>query len=281
MDPITNLDQLVARFEHSQLDYKTTYDLADDAVRYEIAKDVAAFANAMGGTIVVGVREQGGRVVRLEGVSDAPRLVRSVADALRHHCVPVPSTPQEHAIAVSPADAPKLLATGSAPPLADVTLLTLNVQADPRGPIGVRPYPTATIADAYRFPVRVSDQTRFMPPTELPMWMNSHERRAAIQLRGVLESGGSAVAMHLDAMGTDPRSHPQRVQVIEIDEEASTVGLRSMGPGNFVATVPLLYVEAVWRDALDNAWRISVRGTLFVGSVSSGISSRFTPRVGG
>ena len=112
------------------------------------------------------------------------------------------------------------------------------------------------------------------------MWMNGHERRAAIQLRGVLESGGNAIAMHLDAMGTDPRSHPEPVYVTEINEEASTVGLRSTRNEHLVATVPLLYIEAVWRDAGDAAWRISVRGTLFVGR-ASGMSSRFTPRVGG
>ncbi len=67
--PILSLDQLVARFETSTLDLKTTYDLvAGASTRAEIAKDVASFANAFGGVIVVGVKERGGRVVQIEGV---------------------------------------------------------------------------------------------------------------------------------------------------------------------------------------------------------------------
>src|SRR5580700_2411369 len=195
--PITTVEQLVARFESSALDYKTTYDLAKPGVRYDIAKDVAAFASAFGGTIVVGVVEGGGRAAQLEGVSDVAKLLSEVATSLRLHCVPIPSTPDEYAIVVTPEDAGRFLPSGTSRPSSPVTVVTLNVRPDPRGPIGVRPFARGKepqgAADAYKFPVRVDDQTRFMDPTELPMWMNSHERRVAINLnRALEEAGGSA-----------------------------------------------------------------------------------------
>jgi hypothetical protein len=43
--------------EHAVMDFKTTYDVSDPLTAYEVAKDVAAFANRLGGTIVVGVVE--------------------------------------------------------------------------------------------------------------------------------------------------------------------------------------------------------------------------------
>ncbi len=91
----------------------TTYDLSLDTTRYEIAKDVAAFANAIGGTVVVGVKEQHGNAVRLEGVRNVPTLLQEVAVALKQHYVPVPSTPEEHTLVVSPVDPRRLLIPGT------------------------------------------------------------------------------------------------------------------------------------------------------------------------
>ena len=106
-EPITTVEQLAARFESSSLDYKTEYDLSTPD-RCEMAKDVAAFANAYGGAVVVGLKEVGGKIVRVSGVSDVPKLTNEVAAALRDHCVPVPATPAEHSIIVRPADAARL-----------------------------------------------------------------------------------------------------------------------------------------------------------------------------
>jgi predicted HTH transcriptional regulator len=43
--------------EHAISDFKTTYDTNDPTKSFEIAKDVCAFANHLGGTMLVGVRE--------------------------------------------------------------------------------------------------------------------------------------------------------------------------------------------------------------------------------
>jgi hypothetical protein len=46
--------------EHAVFDFKQRYDTADPTVPFEIAKDVTAFANHLGGTIAVGVIEGSG-----------------------------------------------------------------------------------------------------------------------------------------------------------------------------------------------------------------------------
>lgn len=259
--PITTAEQLIARFESSSLDYKTTYELRRPTIRYDLAKDVAAFATAFGGTIVVGVVEQAGRVVALPGIADVPKLTAEVAAALLQLCAPVPSTPEEHALIITPAQAARILAqAGAAAPTTDVTLVTLNVRADARSPIGVRPVNSsgAPLAQAYRFPVRIDDQTRFLDPTELPMWMNSHERRMAVALGRLLEGAGA------DGVGVrmfDANGAFRDVQLRKVDEEELVVELTGRGGD---VRVPLTYVSAVWRDAVSlQLWSMNIRGWVY------------------
>jgi|CZKU01.1.fsa_nt_gi hypothetical protein len=263
-EPITTVDQLVARFESSTLDYKTTYDLSTSATRYDIAKDVAAFANAYGGSLIVGVLERGGKVVKLEGVADVSKLTKEVATALQRHCEPCPSTPEEHEITVSPSDAARLLAPRCPPPSSAITLVTLNVRPDPRSPIGVKPLGAGSqaMAETYRFPVRVDDHTRFMPPTELPMWMNSHERRIAIQLR-TLGPRAKVRAFHLPHGGQDGDWVDVNLEAVD---EANQIAVFTSETGKAVANVPLTFISAVWVEPFDETCSVQVDGTLFAGS---------------
>jgi hypothetical protein len=280
--PITSVDQLVDCFENSRFDYKTTYDLTNKATRYEIAKDVAAFANAYGGTIVVGVFESGGKVVRIDGVADVPKLMAEMATALKKCSSPVPVTPEEHAIVVSPQDAARLLRKSGAPaPVSEVTIVTLNVRPDTRGPIGVHVFDgvNASLADVYRFPVRIDDQTRFLNPTELPMWMNSHERRVAIQLREVFSGDPVDVIVHhlIGVMVNHPHDQPMKLSGVD---EARGV-LEFTGKTGAAVHVPFLFVPAVWRDPHDSVWRVAVRGTVFPNMPSTGRYSTFVPSLVG
>jgi hypothetical protein len=90
---------------------------------------------------VVGVCERAGRIERIDGVVNVPQLLKETPAALQQFCVPVPGTPKENAFTVTPADAGRLLARGATAPFADVTIVTLYVRPDPRGPIGVRALP--------------------------------------------------------------------------------------------------------------------------------------------
>jgi|HubBroStandDraft_4_1064222.scaffolds.fasta_scaffold1334418_1 hypothetical protein len=55
--PITSIEDLVACLNNPGFHFKTC-DLDWDGVRLEIAVDVAAFANAFGGSIVVGLPDR-------------------------------------------------------------------------------------------------------------------------------------------------------------------------------------------------------------------------------
>jgi predicted HTH transcriptional regulator len=90
---------LVGVHEKAIIDFKKQYDLNDldrNDKRFEIAKDIAAFANHLGGTIVVGVVEnkQTGKIGAFNSVQDEKRLVQALDEALRF-CLPVPVATHE------------------------------------------------------------------------------------------------------------------------------------------------------------------------------------------
>jgi Putative DNA-binding domain len=284
-EPITTVEQLIARFENSTLDYKVTYDVAQRATRADLASDVAAFSNAFGGTIVVGVHELGGKAVKLEGVADVSKLLVELKTALLQHCVPVPSTPEEHEIVVAPEHATRLLVPRAAAPATPVTLVTLNVRPDPRGPIGVRHYDEnrkepGPVKDAFRFPVRVDDHTRFIDPTELPMWMNSHERRVAIFLREAL--GGArelSVRAHYRKGDNQQQRHESDLHLSDVDEAHACVTVRQgVGAGAGV-TVPFAFIVAVWPRSA-GSWSIAIQGSMFAQQGADSVLV-FRPYLGG
>jgi hypothetical protein len=271
MGPITTADDLIGSFESSSLDFKTTYDVTRKGTRCEIAKDVAALANAYGGNLVVGVREQGGRPVVLEGVGDVAKLLQEIATALQQYCVPRPPPPVEHRIVVTPAKAKEILSPGCSAPAGDITLLALYVQSDLRAPLGVRAVDEKSeqpLADLYRFPIRVDDRTQFLDPTELPMWMNSHERRIAFLLRQVDPKNPHVTVFQWGVTSG-------LLEALDGVDERLAVAYFSRG-AHTRAAVPLSFIKAVWREPRTGAWTIFVEGMVF----PQGNSIGFVPRLG-
>jgi hypothetical protein len=278
--PIRNPGDLARRLgrasvEQGQLDFKREYDLTRLSIRYDMAKDVAAFATAYGGTILVGICWNNQQVVGLRSVTDPQRTVAELSTALQQYCVPVPPTPDEQAIVVSVAAATQILPPGAQPPAADATILAINVDPDPRGPIAVRAELNGQPhADTYRFPIRVGDQTDFLDPGQLAMWMNSNERRVAIRLRQVLSHGPVLIRIH-HRIGYSQQGKNHRVcELLDLDESRMhiVVGQREnqnlqppftvLPQATVKAHVPLTYVSSVWEDP-HGVTEIAVNGTLF------------------
>lgn len=286
-EPIASVERLIARVESSSLDFKTVYNLASPRVRYDIAKDVAAFANAYGGTIVVGIQESSGKPVRVEGVADVPNLKETIRDALGMFCVPLPATPEDYVISVRPAEARRILKEScAAAPSVAVDLVTLNVAPDPRAPIGVRPLDGASnrpLADSWRFPVRMTDHTDFLNPTDLPMWMNSHERRVAIHLRRAFGEGGAEVTVAVHCRTGMAQNHPYERPLIltSVDEKQLCATFRMADPPG-VLVVPFSFILSVWR-AVPDKWEMAINGSVLdeIQSSPGNKIPRFKPYLGG
>jgi hypothetical protein len=162
--------------------------------------------------------------------------------------------------------------------------LALNVSPDPRGPIGVRaidPSDNPT-PDTYRFPIRIGDQTDFLGPQELAMWMNSHERRVAIALQQV--GPGAKVRVH-HRVGVRQQEGSCRVYVLNgIDLRLMHAQITRVDAPDEPANVPFSFIASVWNEAADGMWELAVNGSLFAGDSSNirlGTAPRFRPFLGG
>lgn len=231
--------------ERVWFDLKATYA---PGKRAEMAKDVAAFANAEGGALIIGAAEgstapdyssplQGDYAAKLENDFD---------QAVRDFCRPSPTV---H-IRMIPARG-----------MRDKVVLAVNVEPFVDQPIGAR---HETERDMWRFPVRVGRHTEFILPEQLPLHMNSKARRAKLLLLRAVEAGGE-VDLFTVPDGSSRHANIQgavefRVEAIDQLGSGSLV-IREPTPNGQAATIPIDDVEAVWLQHTGR-WAVRVSGRL-------------------
>jgi hypothetical protein len=229
---------------------------ADDG---EMAKDVAAFANAAGGVIVVGVDHNNGTAQRcpLER-DDAGELVELYSAAVGDRCSPRPFM-EPFVIDVGPEP-------GRSPDKRFV--VAVNVWPYPDQPVGVtysvmgkRGLPS-DIGEAFKFPLRVGAHTRFLRPEKIPMFLSSEIRRMAILIDQIPASERSSVEIlsrFYDQSATQGRENAfRRVTIVEVDPMKNCVRCQFQSSDRRELIVPLDSVAKVWKSG--KTWTIAVRG---------------------
>lgn len=159
----------------------------------EWAKDVAAFANTLGGTILIGAdQDSATKCITYAPISghDAQHAAKSYEDASRDRCRPPPLV----SAAVLAKDGGYVAA--------------VNVWAMPGQAVGVRvtqeKQTNGTGEDTYLFPVRVGSSTAYVQPSQLAMLMLPEVRRIAI----LLEAMGKTARRQLLLPGDDNYTSP-------------------------------------------------------------------------
>jgi hypothetical protein len=224
-------------------DFKARVDDLRD--HQELAKDVAAFANAFGGVILVGACEdQKTRVVshyKVMTASEAEELKRAFEMAVRNLCLPQPVVDVVRIDAEERAGVPGYV-------------VAVNVDPMPMGPVGVR----WRDPDSYAFPLRTATQTHFMSPTELPMYMVPEIRRVAILLEAIPLEDRDQVYLH--SYWGDGATRTVVATYLGLDSilTAARFCMDKMRPRE--STVPLDCISTVWRSA--SHWTLGVRGTI-------------------
>lgn len=261
--PILTSMDLHGQHERATFDAKKAYNEHDDDTRkLEMAKDVAAFASAMGGTLLVGAVEKDGVIQAFSHV-DAKRLQETLSKALQALCVPIPS--YDNARISLDAEEQSLIL--GRPASGAVTIVAFNVFPMSSGPVAVR---TAPNSDAYRFPIRVGDHTGFLDPARLALYMSPHDRKIALQLhellmgRAALEAGGSpeGVAVQVFDRGLVEGAPPRPRKFLRLDEASGVAVFADADRPSVVANVPLTFVRAVWRDPVEGPC-VAIEGSLF------------------
>ncbi len=227
--------------ETGTYEFKGSVDLAK---RRELAKDVAAFANATGGVILVGAEqdEVTGTLRKYAPVSEA--VAESIADAydraVADHCRPLPF-----------AGAVKV----RAPPPLDGFVVAVNVNGIPLGPVGVS-WVKDPKCPNWAFPLRTTRHTTYITPTELAMFMVPEIRRVAILLDSIPLDQRKGVLLVANSRAGD--ADPRTVTFLGLDQLFTTLNLRAEQSGEKIA-IPLDRVASVWRRDLQR-WGIVLRG---------------------
>ncbi|MEZ4365814.1 MAG: hypothetical protein R2939_05950 [Kofleriaceae bacterium] len=251
------LEQFANAHEKLSLDLKQTYELRKPGQKYEIAKDLAAFANVLGGTLLLGAKEgkdaagrPTGRTAEFHTLANAAELIRAAADAAALCRPAIVVAPEE--IRLTAIEAKSITGRDEG----DVLLLALNVSASLTPPVGILVEDTA---DAYKFPFRTLERTRYLEPDELVLHMNSHERRMMLVLAKIPANQAVRFWDRTPISGLSP----VRTGTIEhLDPDNLIVKLVPTPPSQHpFAHVPLAFITAVWRDE-QSRWNITINGAV-------------------
>lgn len=227
--------------EHNRLDCKVTYATPDRAE--EMAKDVAAFANANGGTLLIGVDEKFGLVTAVVGhtAERAGTLKREIEEAVRDWLQPKPVIQVE----LLPLDTGKFI-------------VKVEVQPFPGQAVGVRVGPLAS--GTWFFPVRVGTQSPRYSPEQLVLLMDVALRRKVQLLTSAMTHGPVEVRHKREdshIQYDDGSREASSVNIVTIDDLASAMQLTFEGKSTWI---PLDAVKAVWRSG--DAWTMHLDGQL-------------------
>src|SRR5262245_14421001 len=255
--PITSADDLPKPgvvLEHLHLDFKA-YKGARPLDR-EMAKDVAAFANAHGGVVLIGATHDDGFLWEYSPLDQEP--AREVAD--------------DHRRAVQRYCKPHAVVDVRAIPIDGGLVVAVNVPPYPAPPIGVR---SEEKHDAWLFPARRGDHTHFLLPEELATLMDPVYRRRVLQVQGIpkREGGGHPCLLHfIDAghfskhergvrfpAGTGVNAI-YRAQIVDIDPVAGVMVVKGDNPSRIV--IPLDALRGVWKGEDDTDHQVAIKGVL-------------------
>lgn len=181
--------------EGQALDFKGTLspNKATGKPKYvELAKDMAAMANARGGNIIVGAFESNEVLQKYDALDDdtAGRIISAYEDAASKFCVPSPiisasRIPFEHGCVVS---------IYVMPHLGNLMGVRLKLEKCDEYAAG----------DAYRFPLRIGSQTTFLNPASFPL---PESRKIMLALAEIPPLAKVQLIYHTDRGGRHEPTH--------------------------------------------------------------------------
>jgi len=229
--PITHRDELPAAgqaVETRSIDFKVKHT----STRFEAAKDVAAFANTSGGTILIGVRAAADSLTGYIPLTteEAQAAKTDYDEAVRDRCSPAPMF-----------DVSFLGLDGG-------NIVAVNVWPMPGQPVGVELKPTdlkeyeRESKGVYFYPVRVGSHTRAILPEQLPMFIDAKARKAAIVLSRAI---GKALVMAVPKHEKNRLWRDDALKLLDVNLHENCV---VVGVDAYRVSLPLDSIEAAWID---------------------------------
>jgi hypothetical protein len=232
--------------ESIELEFKATHN----ADRFEAAKDVAALANALGGTILVGARRDGERLASYGALtaSEASNVQRAFEEAVRDRCRPAPMVSVDHI----QLDAGVVIAVNVEPFLGSIVGVELKKGEASCGKAKTEP------ENLYWYPRRVGSHTKGLLPEQLPMLIDAKSRRIAIQLQGA--RGQSVVLLSSKERAPHTRIFATTLVDIRLDDNSAVFSLDPPEEAGSEVSLPLDMFETAWKDA--KGWFAVISGVI-------------------
>lgn len=177
---ITSLPEIGTDIERAVMDWK----VVPAATEFHKAKDVAAFANHLGGTLLLGAAEANGQLAAYVGLSvaDAGAVRAAFSKAVANRCNPFPLIDFDEF--EDPGDSTRRIVAVHVWP--SLLLIGVKVMAHK---------PTEGWGDSsYVFPVRTGTDADFLQPDQLAMYMTPEVRRIAVLLSRIPK--GTMIRVH-------------------------------------------------------------------------------------
>jgi len=209
---------------------------------FEIGKDVAAMANASGGTLLVGAAEaSGGRLKQYVPLKDAAATEKFYENVIRDRCRPRPTV----TLNIVECDD-----SGGA-------VLAVNVQPFPGQPVGVHipvkeQQGMKSIEDLFHYPIRVNTYTKAILPETLAMYVDARVRRISILLEPLV---GSQIRVQSTKPTGENCFYMDLLVLKGVSLPENTVELELEGKSYFI---PIDFIHCVHRSG--SLWHIFIRG---------------------
>jgi hypothetical protein len=202
---------------------------------FESAKDIAAFANHLGGTLLIGAHEEQGQLKAYVGMTpeDAAACRDYYSKAVSDRCQPRPAIDfEEYA---HPSDLAKRIVAVNVQPSLNLVGVKVAAHKQSEGWGG----------DSYVFPVRSGTDARYLEPGQLPMFMTPQIRRNAVMLARIPSNADVAIC-------PDSKSYMD-CTFIDMSEEDNVFTV--ITNANVTVRYPLDMIQSVFQNA-EGKWCI-------------------------
>jgi hypothetical protein len=230
--------------EKRDLDFKT---FADRKHMAEHAKDIAAFANALGGVILVGAddRTTPGSLsfpgVRGQTVSEA----RDIYEKAGQLCSP-PVAP----------DVVPITAHGVPLVAVNIDPVVEQLVASPAADGG-----SSIVTDAWKFPLRHASQTDFIDPKDIALHMDRTIRRAYLLLARIPTDRRQEVKFYCRNVAGGAASIVAAERVFRLESVPAGRNHLVIADRDWRGRLPLADVVDVWESA-EGSWAVKIRGAI-------------------
>lgn len=250
IDRASQLPAIGVTYENPKFDMKAVPTRLD----IDCAKDIAAFANASGGYILVGAHEnkKTGRLLRYNPLKDNDALAAKIAyeRVNQDNCSPVPII-DARVVSIDHGN-----------------VVVVTVWPFPGQIVGIKvisdPKEHGKGLTTWCFPIRQGTQTHYLMPENTAMLMTPRLRVTSISLSRIPVNSNIELHYQIATEVRFPQSQSRGAEFVECSIPGNTLIVKvDNGYGTKQElSIPLEGIDAVWQDADLRKWNVALSGTV-------------------